>query len=217
MKIGVLGTGIVGQTLATRLVDLGHDVTMGSRSSSNQTAHDWAATHNSQSGSFDDAAKGSEVIFNCVNGEHTMEALAIIAPENIDGKVLVDVANELEIVDGKPISRASVTHSLAQRIQDAYPKTRVVKSLNTINCNVMVNPGLISGDHNVFMSGDNHDAKQQVREILQSFGWPQSSIIDLGGIETAVGPEMYMSLWLALWMSGSVGQNGLHSIAVVHG
>lgn len=215
MKIAVLGTGIVGQTLATKLASNGHDVGMGSRTATNEKAVEWASAHGGQAGTFDQVCDGAEVIFNCTNGEATLEALASISKEKLDGKVLVDVANELEFKDGVLKSLASEDNSLARKIQEAYPKTNVVKSLNTMNCNVMVEPSLVSGYHNVFMSGDSASAKETLRGLLIEFGWKPEMILDLGGINSAAGTEMLMGLWAAAWTSGNGGENGISNIAIV--
>jgi 8-hydroxy-5-deazaflavin:NADPH oxidoreductase len=105
----------------------------------------------------------------------------------------------------------SNTDSLGEQIQRRFPEARVVKTLNTMNCEVMVDPGKVPGEHDVFVSGEDADAKRQVAELLQSFGWPASRIRDLGGISSARGTEMYVALWLRLW--GTVG-TGYFNIAV---
>jgi len=214
MDIAVLGTGIVGQTIGTKLVELGHNVRMGSRTATNETAIKWAQENNASSGTFNESVENSEVIFNCVNGTKSLEALSSIGSQNLDGKVLIDVANELDVVKGKPVSLASAQNSLAQKIQDAYPKLKVVKSLNTISCFLMVDPHKVSDDHSVFISGNDSSAKEITLDLLQSFGWKPECILDLGGIESAIGPEMYMSFWLSLYLSGNGADNALYNVKV---
>jgi hypothetical protein len=111
----------------------------------------------------------------------------------------VDVANPLDFSQGMPPSLAFCnTDSLGERIQRAFPESRVVKTLNTVNCNVMVNPALVRGEHDMFVCGDDAEAKAIVTHILKDgFGW--QSVLDLGGIQAARGMEMMLSIWLALW------------------
>jgi len=201
VKIAMLGTGIVGEMLGSKLVELGHDVTMGGRELTNSKGQAWAAKHEGGAsyGSFAQAAAFGEVIFCCVNGEHSIDALAAAGADNLAGKLLVDVGNLLDFNNGMPKSLASAENCLSEKIQAAFPDAHVVKSLNTMSSYVMVKPSLVAGDHNVFMSGDNAEAKAQLRSLLQSFGWADANIIDLGALFTARGPEMFMQLWLSLW------------------
>jgi 8-hydroxy-5-deazaflavin:NADPH oxidoreductase len=201
MKIGVLGTGIVGSVIADKLVSLGHDVMMGGREAHNEKGQAWASKHpqNAHYGTFAQAATFGELLFACVLGTKTLEALEMAGDANLNGKTLIDLGNELDFSTGKPHIFASWDNCLAERIQNRFPKTNVVKSLNTMNCYVMVNPSLVQGEHAVFMSGNNLEAKTQTRNLLKSFGWTDHMIVDLGGIETARGVEMLMGLWVSLW------------------
>src|SRR5512141_355453 len=163
MKIGVLGTGVVGQTIATALVHKGHDVMMGSRSKTNEKASAWTqqtgprASH----GTFAEAARHGEIVFNCTHGGASVAALEAAGRENLRGKVVVDVGNPLDFSKGMP---PSMTHngsdSLAEQIQRALPEARVVKALNTINCFLMVDPSRVKGAHDVFVCGNDAAAKQ---------------------------------------------------------
>ena len=217
MRFGVLGTGTVGQTIGTKLVDLGHEVTMGSRHAGNENAVAWAAASGATArvGTMSDAAEFGEVVVNATKGTGSLEALAAAGSANLAGKVLIDIANALDGSSGFPPAVLSTsTDSLGERIQRAFPAARVVKTLNTVNAAVMVNPGVIPGGHSIFLSGDDAAAKQTVSELLLSFGWSDADIIDLGGITTASGPEMYLALWLGLL--GKVGTAHLN-IRVVTG
>jgi len=198
MRIGVLGTGTVGRTIAAKLRELGHDVLVGSR-----TAGDDAV-------SFADAAAHGELVFNCTAGAASLDALGAAGEENLTGKVLVDVTLPLDFSQGSP-PRLFVCNddSLGEQIQRAFPEARVVKTLNTVNAAVMVDP--IPGT-NLFVCGNEEEAKAQVGELLQSFGWPADRIRDLGGIRAARGTEMYVALWLALY--GAIG-SGAFNIGVV--
>lgn len=200
MKIGVLGTGMVGNTIGSKLVDLGHEVKMGSRTSGNEKAVQWAKVHGpkASNGTFAEAAQFGEIMFNCTAGAGSLEALKIAGPKNLKGKILIDLSNPLDFSKGMPPTLTVCnTDSIGEQIQRAFPEARVVKTLNTINCNVMVTPNIVSGSHDIFMSGNDASAKSKVREILTDwFGW--KSVIDLGDISTARGPEMYLPLWLRL-------------------
>jgi predicted dinucleotide-binding enzyme len=216
MRIGVLGTGMVGRTIAGKLVELGHEVTMGSRSAGNEAATEWAAGagDGASHGTFADAAAAGELIFNCTSGTASLEALEAAGGENLSGKVLVDVANPLDFSKGMPPTlTVSNDDSLGEQIQAAHPDARVVKTLNTLNCAVMVSPEKVPGDSNVFVCGNDDGAKADVVALLESFGWPTASILDLGDISAARGAEMYLPLWLRLM--GSVGGPDFN-IRVVH-
>jgi predicted dinucleotide-binding enzyme len=208
MKIGVLGTGMVGRTIATKLVALGHDVKMGARTAGNEKAVAWtqsAGTRGSQ-GTFAESAAFGEIVFNCTSGSGALEALRAAGADNLRGKVLIDISNPLDFSKGTPPTLfAGNTDSLGEQIQRALPETKVVKTLNTMNCEVMVNPSRVAGgDHDVFMSGNDAGAKSQVAEILRGwFGW--KSVIDLGDITSARGTESYLLLWLRLWGAVKTG------------
>jgi predicted dinucleotide-binding enzyme len=203
MRIGVLGTGMVGNAIAARLADLGHEVRIGSREGGEGKV------------TFADAAAFGELVFNCTSGVHSLAALEAAGAENLADKVLVDVANALDFSAGRPPTLAVAnTDSLGEQIQRAFPAAKVVKALNTMNCEVMVDPAKVPGTHNVFVCGDDAEAKLRVGDLLQSFGWPAESIVDLGGIEAARGAEMYVAFWLRLW--GALGTRHFN-IAVVRG
>jgi predicted dinucleotide-binding enzyme len=187
MKIGVLGTGIAGRTIAAKLLELGHDVRVGSRA-----AKDDAVT-------FADAASFGEIVFNCTAGDKSLEALRMAEADNLADKILVDVANPLDFSQGMPpILAVCNADSLGEQIQRLFPRSKVVKALNTVNCNVMVDPPVVPGEHDVFICGNDEGAKREVRELVRAFGWPDEHIIDLGDIAGARGTEMYLPLWLRL-------------------
>jgi predicted dinucleotide-binding enzyme len=203
MKFGVLGTGIAGRALASKLVALGHEVTMGSRSSGNEKAVAWAsaAGEKAREGTFREAAGFGEIVINVTAGGSSLQALQSAGAENLDGKVLIDVANPLAGDGFPPTLSVCNTESLGEQIQRAFPSARVVKALNTVTANVMVNPGVISGGHNVFVAGNDASAKATVRTLLQSFGWDAGDVVDLGDISCARGAEMYMPLWIRLYIA----------------
>jgi predicted dinucleotide-binding enzyme len=217
MRIGVLGTGMVWSTIGTKLVGLGHEVMMGSREAGGEKAQAWVgeAGAGASEGTFADAAAFGELVFNCTAGMHSLAALEAAGPTNLAGKVLVDVANPLDFSQGFPPSLAvSNTDSIGEQIQRALPESRVVKALNTMNCSVMVDPGVVRGSHAVFVCGEDAAAKDQVAELLGTFGWPRERILDLGGIRSARGMEMYLPLWLELM--GALG-TGTFNIGVLVG
>jgi 8-hydroxy-5-deazaflavin:NADPH oxidoreductase len=198
----VLGTGVVGRTLATKLVSVGHEVMMGSRQSGNEAAVAWAEASGqlADQGNFAEAAGFGELIVNATAGTASLDALVSAEAENLAGKVVLDVANPLDFSGGmRPTLSVCNTDSLAEQIQRAFPEARVVKSLNTVNADVMVDPGIVPGSHTIFVAGEDAGAKAVVKEILGELGWPAGNVMDLGGLEAARGMEMYLPLWLALY------------------
>ena len=200
MNIGILGTGVVGQTIGTRLIELGHHVMLGSRLSNNEKGRAWVRVNGSQAshGTFADAAKFGEILFNCTSGMGSLSALEFPSKSDLTNKVLIDVANPLDFSRGMPPTlTVSNTDSLAEQIQRMHPLLRVVKALNTMNVDVMVHPDLLHGPHDVFICGNDDLAKNTVTEILTDwFGW--KSVIDLGDISNARGMEMILPLWISL-------------------
>jgi predicted dinucleotide-binding enzyme len=202
MHIGVLGTGTVGHTLAQALVDRGHEVRMGARSAGNEKAVAWATDAGplASEGSFADAAAFAELVFNATAGAASLEALEMAGAEQLAGKVLIDVANPLDMSKGMPPTLTVCNDdSLGERIQRGFPELRVVKALNTVTAAVMVKPELVPGDHTIFICGNDGEAKTHARGLLEEFGWPAGSILDLGDLGAARGMEMYLPLWLRLW------------------
>ncbi len=198
MDIGIIGSGMVGQTLGAKLVGLGHDVVIGTRDPGKLEEWLEQVGGNSGAGSNAEAARHGEVVINATAGAGALEALAMAGEENLDGKVLIDVSNPLDFSGGGlPTLLVKDTDSLGEQIQRSFPNAKVVKTLNTMNANVMVDPHLAGdGDHSVFISGGDEAAKAEVADLLRSFGW--RDIIDLGDITTARGTEMLMPVWLRL-------------------
>ena len=199
MRIGILGTGVVGQTLGSKLLQLGHDVMLGSRSATNDKAAQWVADNGDRArqGTFADTASFGEMVFNCTSGQVSLEALSAAGVGNLDGKIIVDISNPLDFSKGfPPTLTVCNTDSIAEQIQSAFPNSKVVKTLNTMTAAVMVDPSLVSGDHDVFVSGNDAAAKERVSDLLRSFGW--RTIVDLGDVTSARGAEMILPLWLRL-------------------
>jgi 8-hydroxy-5-deazaflavin:NADPH oxidoreductase len=198
MRMGVLGSGMVAQGLSARLAGLGHNVVIGTRDP--DKLRGWQSSNQRVLiGSFAETARHGEMVFNATNGAGSLNALMLAGEENLADKILVDVSNPFDYSNGFPPSLSVVgTDSLAEQIQRAFPNTRVVKTLNTVTARVMTHPlEVANGDHHVFISSDDLDAKAPVVELLRSFGW--INIFDLGDLSTARGTEAYMLLWLRLY------------------
>jgi hypothetical protein len=210
MDIAVLGTGIVGRTLAARLAELGHTVTIGTRDPRATLARagegefgDWAARNRAVGvAAFDDAAAAAELVVNASNGAASLEVLELAGAHQLAGKVLVDVANPLDFSHGMPPTLfVKDTDSLGEQIQRAYPKARVVKTLNTVNAMLMAHPEQLPDPGTVFVAGNDDDAKATVTGLLAELG--HRDVIDLGDITAARGTEMMLPVWLRLW--GALG------------
>jgi predicted dinucleotide-binding enzyme len=201
MKIAVLGTGMVGNVIGTKLISLGHEVKMGSRTNTNEKAAAWVASagNKASQGTFAEAAAFGEIIFNCTKGEASVEVLKLAGENNIAGKILVDISNALDFSKGMPPTLSICNDdSLGETIQRAFPDVKVVKTLNTMNCKLMVDAAGVPGDHNVFVSGNDAGAKAEVKKLLNGFGWSDKNIIDLGDISTARGTEQLLPIWIRL-------------------
>ncbi|HEX2976709.1 MAG TPA: NAD(P)-binding domain-containing protein [Bacteroidales bacterium] len=228
MKISVLGTGDVGQTLAAALVEKGHEVMIGTRDvdeklSEKQGAHgsppfsEWFGKHEDiLLGTFQESASFGELVINATNGANSLNALDLAGEENLEGKVLIDVSNPLDFSKGMPptlLDGVNNSNSLAEEIQKEFPGTRVVKTFNTMWCGLMVNPGMIgNGNHVNYICGNDESAKREVKSLIKELGWKDESIIDLGDLTGARGMEAYLLLWVRLW--GTVG-TGAFNLGIV--
>ncbi len=212
MRFGILGTGVVGKTIAARLDGMGHEVMVGTRDPEETMSRSepdrygnppfsaWQQEHpDVRLDTFAEAAAHGELVVNATAGITSIEALEMAGEDNLNAKVLIDVSNPLDFSRGMPPTLwVSNTDSLGERIQRRFPEAKVVKTLHTMNAYVMVDPTQLAGaDHTVFVSGDDAEAKAEVGELLRSFGW--TDIIDLGDITTARGTEMVMPIWLRLF------------------
>jgi hypothetical protein len=207
MKIGILGTGMVGKALGTKLVSLGHEVKMGSREAGNAEGSAWSKGmgKNASEGTFADAAVFGEMVFICLRGDVALPVAKGVAKslgaEKLKGKIFVDVSNPLDVDKGAPfplLPDLSNTTSLGEETQKALPGAHVVKALNTVNCEVMVDPSLVHGDSDLFICGNDAGAKRKVVELLHAFGW-KNGPIDLGDITNARGTEALMPIWMRLY------------------
>ena len=212
VRLGILGTGAVGKTVAARLAGLGHEVMVGTRDPAEtlpRTEPDtydnppfgaWQEGHPEvKLGTFAEAAAYGQMVVNATAGTVSLQVLELAGEDNLNGKILIDVANPLDFSQGMPPTLlVSNTDSLGEQIQRRFPEAKVVKTLNTTNASLMVDPAqLAAADHTVFVSGDDAEAKATVTELLRSFGW--TDIIDLGDISTARGTEMLLPIWLRLF------------------
>jgi 8-hydroxy-5-deazaflavin:NADPH oxidoreductase len=217
MKIAVLGTGTVGQAVAGRLALLGHDVVIGTRdvdqtlarTESDTMGHPpyvtWQEAHPAvQLVPFPEAGEHGELVVNATSGASSLAALDAAGAANLAGKVILDLALPLDFSQGMPpLLTVANTDSLGEQIQRAFPEARVVKTLNTVLFEVMIDPARIPGRHNIFLAGDDAGAKKAVTGLLREFGWPEEAVIDLGDIRAARGTEMYMQLYFTL--AGAIG------------
>jgi 8-hydroxy-5-deazaflavin:NADPH oxidoreductase len=204
MRMGVLGSGMVAQAISARLAELGYEVMIGTRDA--EKLKGWQSSNQRvMIGSFAETAAHGEMVFNATDGAASLQALTMAGTENLSGKILVDVSNPLDFTDGFPPSLTVFgTDSLAEQIQRAFPLTKVVKTLNTVTARVMVYPlEVANGDHHVFISANDVEAKSQVMELLRSFGWV--NIFDLGDLSTARGTEAYLLLWVRLYGAMNTG------------
>jgi 8-hydroxy-5-deazaflavin:NADPH oxidoreductase len=206
MRIGVLGTGMVGRVIGARFAALGHGVTIGTRDveallsrtgpdpMGNEPFATWTAKNPRVAlGTFAEAAAAGDVLVNATNGSGSLDALRSAGEDNLSGKVLIDISNPLDYSRGMPPALfVSNTDSLGEQIQRAFPGARVVKTLNTMNAFVMADPSLVAGgQHSVFVCGNDQQAKGEVPQILRSFRW--EDILDLGDITSARGTETYLA------------------------
>jgi predicted dinucleotide-binding enzyme len=228
MKIAVFGTGIVGQSISEKLNQLGNDVMIGTRdvkSTMSKTGKDnfgrppfseWIKNNPKiKYGTYSEAASFGEMIVNATNGTGSIDALESAGKKNLVNKIIMDISNPLDFSKGMPPSLfLSNTDSLGEKIQSTFPEARVVKTLNTMNAFVMVNPSALPEDSNVFINGNDQSAKEEVKKILRSFGWKEKNIMDLGDISASRGTEQYVPLWVRLWMGQ---QNPFFNIKIVAG
>lgn len=218
MKIGILGTGTVGQTLGARLAAAGHQVMIGTRNVKEKLADDkpdqygnppfgeWLKAHpHIPLVTFEEAASSGELVINATKGGVSIQALQEAGKDNLKDKILIDLGNPLDFSLGMPPSllpNLSNTTSLAEEIQKAFPETKVVKTLNTVWAGVMENPSIINnGDHTNFICGNDSNAKLIVTKLLKEMGWREGSILDLGDISSARGTEAYLPVWICIMNS----------------
>jgi 8-hydroxy-5-deazaflavin:NADPH oxidoreductase len=227
MKIAILGTGSVGQTFATRFAGLGHQVAIGTRDTQATLAKSEKDRYGTPTisefiqanptitlANYADAVEGADLVLNATKGEGSIAALS--ASGDLSGKTILDVSNPLDFsTGGLPtlIPSLSNTNSLGEEIQKTFPQANVVKTLNTMWAGLMVNPAMIGGGQHVnYISGNNEEAKTQVKGLLAELGWENKNILDLGDITAARATESILPIWLRVW---SVTQNGAFNFTIV--
>ena len=216
MKIAVLGTGMVGNALATKLVQLGHEIMMGSRTANSEPAQAWLQSVNGAAkiGTFAASAAFGDVVIDCTSGANSLAALRQAGSGNLRDKILIQVGNPLDFSKGMPPSLTVCnTDSQGEQTQRQFPDARVVKALNTVNCEIMIAPERLPGDHNLFICGNDTTAKATVTKYLSDwFGWKPGNIIDLGDISNARGTEMFLALWIRLYAKFSSPHFNIHVV-----
>jgi predicted dinucleotide-binding enzyme len=209
MKIGILGTGQVGNLIGSRLIENGHQVMMGGREAKNEKGLDFVKNNssgNASYGTFAEASDFGEIVFNAINGKFVLEALKL-ANTDFAGKIIIDVANPLDFLTKPPtlVPEFSNTNSIGESIQNHFPKAKVIKTLNTLGMALAVNPKqLNNGDHSIFVSGNDEKAKARTKTLLAEFGWKIDNVIDLGDITAARAMESYLILSVRMLMAFDV-------------
>ena len=207
MKIGILGTGTVGEALATALINQGHNVMMGSRTATNEKIQDWVkkAGTGALAGTFNEAAGFGDLFFICLNGEFAADVAKELAPENVAGKIVIDITNPLDFSQGNPprILEQYINISLGETLQQLLPQSYVIKTLNTINYKLMIDAREVNdGHHDLFLCGNDATAKNQVKHFLvNNFHWRLESLIDLGDIKSARTMEAIVPFWVLVYRS----------------
>ena len=213
MKIGVFGTGVVGQVIAEKLDSLGHEVMLGTREAKQSLAREgkdsygrpplkeWMGAHGKvKLGTFAEAAAHGQLLVNATSGFGAMEALQLAGEANLNGKTMLDISNPLDFSKGFPPSLSVCnTDSLGEQLQRAFPQLNVVKGLNTLTSFLMVAPRNLPEEHHIFLCGNDAGAKAEVRKLLSSFGWADNEMIDLGDITNARGTEQLLPIWVRLY------------------
>ncbi len=196
MKVGVLGSGIVGQTLGAGFLHHGQQVMMGTRKPAEKGVRDWVAQNKGASaGTFAEAARFGDLIVLAVLGRVADKVIELAGKDNLAGKTLMDTTNP--IADAPPVDGVlqwftGPNDSLGERIQRLAPEAHVVKAFNSVGSARMVNPRFEQGIPTMFLCGDNGPAKAQVAEVIRQFGWEP---YDCGGIIAARALEPLCMLW----------------------
>jgi 8-hydroxy-5-deazaflavin:NADPH oxidoreductase len=230
MKVAILGTSNVGQTFATKFIELGHEVMLGTRNVENTLARKATDNYGSlpfgewhtqnptgQLGTFDDTVAFGEIVLNALQGAISVSTIESVPAASFEGKIFIDISNPLDFSKGFPptlLDGLNNDNSLGEEIQKTIPNAKVVKTLNTMYSGLMINPRALGEDSSVFVSGNDAEAKATVKAILASFGWKESEILDLGDITTARGTEAILPLWLRIY---GATQNGFFNLKVATG
>ena len=214
MRIGIIGSGGVGRTIADGALRAGHRVRLGARVPEKPELRDWLETAGGDASvsEIEGAAEFGRLLVNATTGDGSLDALRSAGEENLSGKILLDIANAGNSTEhGFELTYVN-DDSLAERIQAEFPELRVVKALNTMHREVMATPDELPGDHAAFICGNDERAKSQVRELLGDLRWHDENVIDLGDLTASRALEMFVPLWVRLY---SALDGELFNIAVV--
>jgi len=195
MKVGILGTGAVGEALGRGFHAIGAEVTMGSRSAGNEKAVAWARSlgERAAEGSFADAARFGETIVFATKGSAVLDVVEAAGADAFAGKVVIDATNPLDFSRGYPDLSVKGEDSLGEQLQRAIPDAQVVKCFNTTNASLMFRPDLAGGPPDMFIAGNDAAAKAEVGRILDQFGW---LVVDCGPILSARWLEAMTMAWV---------------------
>jgi 8-hydroxy-5-deazaflavin:NADPH oxidoreductase len=211
MNIGILGTGDVGTTLGSALVNAGHQVRMGSRSPSNEKALAWVGRNGARasSGTFGDAAAFGEILILATAGVANEAVISAAGLTHFDGKVLLDVTNPLDFSQGLP-RIAFESDSCGERAQRLLPRARVVKFFNSVGHVHMVHPQFPAGPPTMLLAGNDPEAKRIASGFVEGFGWRP---VDFGGIDGARYLEAMAVVWIRL---GILSGSWNHALTAIH-
>lgn len=195
MKFGIIGSGVVGQTLGTGLIGLGHEVMIGSREANNPKLQEWLAKNGEKAreGTFAETAAFGDIVILATLWSGTENALRLADPKNLEGKVLIDATNPLAFGPSGPGLAVGFNTSGGEQIQGWASGARVVKAFNIVTAPLMINASALGETPDMFIAGNDAEAKKTVTEILEAFGWP---VIDVGGIEESRLIEPLGMLWV---------------------
>ena len=193
LRIGVLGSGPAGRTLARGFLGRGHPVMIGSRNP--EKLQEWrvAEGRGAEAGTFAETAEFADLVVLSVIGTAAEDVIRLAGVDHFTGKIMLDASDPLDFSSGRPGLFVGTTDSLGERIQRLIPQAFVVKGLNTVLADVMINPSLTGGEPDMFIAGNSEEAKQTVTTLLAGFGWP---VVDLGGIESARWLEALSLAWV---------------------
>ncbi|NJM83321.1 MAG: NAD(P)-binding domain-containing protein [Tabrizicola sp.] len=223
MKIGIIGGGTVGQTLATGFLGKGHEVVIGIREVTDAELRknrngarplaDWQSGSGGRVVTMTEAAAFGDVVVNATSGLASLQALARAHPADLTGKVLIDVANPLDFSKGMPPFLAHAytgDTSLAEQIQNRFPEARVVKAFNTVAANAMVDAAFVPGEHDLLIAGNDPAAKDLVTALARGFGW--ANIADMGDLVGARAMEGLLPLWIRMWILANDPRVNIHLV-----
>lgn len=211
MKVGVLGSGDVGKVLAGGFIGLGHEVKIGSRDPGKLRGWVEKSGKTASAATFEETARFGDLIVLATLGVATENALRLAGPANFKGKVVIDATNPLDFSGGMPKLSVGYTDSLGEQVQRLLPGARVVKAFNTVGNALMIKPKLPGGPPDMFLCGNDDDAKKTVTQICEQFGW---GVIDIGGIEGARYLEPMCMVWV---LHGIRSGKWTHAFKMIHG